>query len=431
MNTKQRLELRRSEVSQQLADLSGKDELTAEDREQMATLTAEVSDLETRWRAAEAADRAAPPGLTASNIVTGGLPVPNRDLLELRQRAKLGRYIEAALEQRAVTGAEAEYAQAMGAAEGRIPLEMLATQGPVETRQTQTSDITGTGPTDASGGVWRPVLDRVFNTPVVDMIGITKETVPASQPVWPVATAGASPVQIAEAADHTTVDDLSLTITALSPIRLTATMEYTGELATQFSAGGSGIEEVLRRDMAMAFSDEMERQILVGNGTAPNVSGLTHGLTLATNPTAATSYQEYSSLAASSVEGRWASSLSDVRILMPPAAYVYGASLYETTNTTDTALQMLMRQSGGIMVSAHLPRNADNPAARANTSDLLGIRNRPMTTWAVCPVWDSFSVIRDQYTKATSGITRLIGSMYWNFEVIRSEALVPLAVRLS
>lgn len=421
MNDTDRLELRRSETAARLSELAALDDLTAEQGEEMKRLTASVGDIETRWQAAAAAERlrtaTAPPhpgGLTPTEE-----KAPDRELVELRSRTSLAKFVQAAVAQRSVTGAEAEYAAAVipGAPDGNIPLRLL------ETRATDTSNVTGTGPDDASGSTWRPVLNRIFNVPITDHLGISKEMVPAGQPVWPVATAGSTPSQTAEGTEDATVDDLDLTILSLEPRRLTSWMSFSGE----FEQILPSIEEVLRRDLAAAFSDEMERQILVGDGSAPNVSGITHGLAAATNPTAASTYQEVSSLAYGAVDGRWAGMASDVKVVMPVAAYRYAGGLFETANTVDTALQMLMRNSGGVYASAHLP--AAGGGARSNTSDCFAVRNRPASTWAVCPVWDSFQVVRDMYTRATHGETRLIGTLYWNFDVLRSDALTALAIR--
>ena len=54
---------------------------------------------------------------------------------------------------------------------------------------------------------------------------------------------------------------------------------------------------------------------------------------------------------------------------MPIAAYTYGASLFQTTTTSESGLQMLMSQSAGIAASAHLPGTGS--AGRSNTSDCL------------------------------------------------------------
>ena len=434
MTGKQKIEMRRSEVSQRLAELAAADGLDETRSKELDALTAEFATLEKQWRAAELSEQAhqvvqgggpsGPVGQSTQPAAKGEIahPMPtghrDRELAELRSRVSLSKFVAAALDQRAVTGAEAEYAAAVipGAEAGMIPLELL------EERTVQTSNITGTGPADQSPGVWRPTLERVFQTPVTQMLGITQESVPMGQPVYPVVTDGGAPSMLAEAAEDTTPDDVTLTISSLEPRRLTAHMEFTGELQVQLPQ----IEEVMRRDMAASFRNEMERQVLVGDGTGVNVSGITHGIAAATNPSAATTYQEYSSLAAEAVDGIWANSVQDVRILMPIAAYTYGASLFQTTTTSESGLQMLMSQSAGIAASAHLPGTGS--AGRSNTSDCYAIRNNGRT-WAYMPVWSAFTTVRDPYSKATSGITRLISTAYWNFDVVRSQAIVALAVR--
>ena len=175
-----------------------------------------------------------------------------------------------------------------------IPLELL------EERTVQTSNITGTGPADQSPGVWRPTLERVFQTPVTQMLGITQESVPMGQPVYPVVTDGGAPSMLAEAAGtHPRRRDPDHQFTGAPPPdgphgvhRRTASPTAPNRRS---DAPGHGRRIPQRDGTASAGRD----------GTGVNVSGITHGIAAATNPSAATTYQEYSSLAANAVDGIW------------------------------------------------------------------------------------------------------------------------------
>ena len=119
MTRRQKLELRASEIRTRLAELGGLDALDEAQGKELDTLRNEYADVERRSQALAIADDA-----PAS-------PAGDRQAAELRGRCRVGSYMAAALEMRAVDGAEAEFNQEAGIGLDRFPLEMLA---PVEER---------------------------------------------------------------------------------------------------------------------------------------------------------------------------------------------------------------------------------------------------------------------------------------------------------
>ena len=430
----QALEIRRAEVAAELSGLVASDDLDAKGRERVKELTALSGELEERWLGAKAAEKAtaAPDGpVTAGRPVgrpvggpVGNLPSVDREMAELRSKVSLGRFIEASVEQRSLDGAEAEYASATvpDAPAGRIPLDLL------EERATETGDITAdanTAPDDTLPTNYRPALRRVFQTPVTTMLGIDRVNVSTGQSVQPVITAGASPTMLAEGADDTTEDDLEMTIIGLPPIRLSAWMSLSEELSLQLP----GVSEMMRRDLSASFNNEMERQILTGNGTAPNVRGLGQEVTRPAVPGASTTFQEAINLATSAWDGQYAATQRDIAVVGPMAAVRYLDGLYQTTTTEMSAFQILQGKLRGIMGSAHLPDAGGS--GRTTTSDLFAVRTAGGISWAYMPVWNTFSIQEDRATLATQGRRRYIATAYWNFRVSRSDCLVPLVCRTS
>ena len=162
-----KIELRRSEVRQRLAELSALegDDFTEEARAETDRLAAEYQDLERRHRAAViAGDVGAEEGTTTDGAAEG---TEDRGRLELRSRASLGRFLVAALRGRSPDGAEAEL-QAEAGVEG-IPLELWDV--PAETRAETRADA----PTSAPGTVGVN-LDRirpaVFAHAVLPRLGV-------------------------------------------------------------------------------------------------------------------------------------------------------------------------------------------------------------------------------------------------------------------
>ena len=114
-----------------MAELGLVDDLNDETRAELDTIENGTPDLERQLRAAQVAvddeDRA--------SIVETGTPTGDaeqRERIELRSRASVGRYLSAALKGRAPDGAEAELQQA--ASVDGIPIELW--ERPAEQRQT-------------------------------------------------------------------------------------------------------------------------------------------------------------------------------------------------------------------------------------------------------------------------------------------------------
>ena len=111
----------------------------------------------------------------------------DRERAELRGKARMGRYVQAAIEMRAVDGAEGELNAAVGIGANRFPLELLAPpERRTEDRETTGADI------QTMPRTW---LDRLFAETAAMRLGITMESVPAGSASFPVTTAGASAAQ--------------------------------------------------------------------------------------------------------------------------------------------------------------------------------------------------------------------------------------------
>ena len=118
MTNAQKIELRLSQVKQRLNEISGieGEAFTDEVRSESEALGREYGDLETRHRAAIIAD-----GTPETRVETGGSE--QRERVELRSRASLGRYLMGAARGK-IDGAERELAEAAGIPDGAIPMEL-------------------------------------------------------------------------------------------------------------------------------------------------------------------------------------------------------------------------------------------------------------------------------------------------------------------
>ena len=188
----QKLELRRSEVRQRLAELSGVDELDDAMRSETDKLTNEWRDLETRHRAALVAE-------------THQRETHQRDFdddpaaRELRSRSSIGEIFESALEHRATTGATAELQQHFEVGGNQVPLELLRNGGPPETRAVTPA------PSNTQANQ-QPIIGYVFPQSVSAFLGVDEQVVPTGEAVFPtltMKTAVRTPDEDASAAETT------------------------------------------------------------------------------------------------------------------------------------------------------------------------------------------------------------------------------------
>ena len=113
----------------------------------------------------------------------------------------------------------------------------------------------------------------------------------------------------------------------LTPSRIQASFYYSREDRARFS----GMGEALRMNLTDALADKVDQQILVGT------EGLFTGTKLANhNVSAATSYANYrSELAYGRVDGTFAGSVSDLKIVMGAASYGHAAGAFRSANAGD------------------------------------------------------------------------------------------------
>ena len=185
---------------------------------------------------------------------------------ELRASASVTDYLRETLTGQRVTGAAAELRQeTMKAADepGRMPWEALLPLAEPEQR----ADAHTPAPSNVTT-TQQSILGRVFARSATMFLGVDMPSVPVGDADYPVLTAGASPAMKAAGAAQD-AEAGTFTVSTIAPTRLTARYLLRVEDLARFA----GMEEALRRDLRDALSDAMDRQVLAGDGTAPNVAG--------------------------------------------------------------------------------------------------------------------------------------------------------------
>ncbi len=356
------------------------------------------------------------------------LSAEERERREIRSRAAVTRFVDAAVARQPLTGAEAEYAAAMGVA-GQMPVTMLfGPPPPPETRSPETR----ASATVAAAAVAEnpdPTAPQVFLSPLAAALGVMTPTVPAGKKSYPYISTGTSPAAVAKG---TPVGDSSPAIAAMtaSPGRIAARFQFQRE--DQAMLGD--LDSALTGNLQDALREEFEKQIIAGDNAGPNLNGLLHQRApAAIGDNALTTLATLVAGTSPFVDGRLAESFEQVSILTSPAVahYLKGQLV---PNTMDSSYDWLVRTFGGVRISGHVPTVAavNHGTAgnrRAGGGGLWGIRRR-VSGLAYAPIWMGVDLVRDEITGASSGTVHVTAYLLaGGVALVRPDVYEPFTVR--
>lgn len=399
------LTLREREIRRELNEIMQAEEPSAEQRDKQDALTKEYDQVSRDLDAAQIAERKA--NEDAEREAREHPDAKAQEFAELRAKVTVSEYVGAAMEQRHVEGANAEFNQELKMKGNKFPLELLA---PPETRATTDVD-TSVAP--------RPWLDRLFADTAAQRLGITMESVAPGVTSHPATLTGPSAAQRGRgeaAADSA----WTIGVTEIKPSRNTVRLTF----STEDEARVPGLEAALTRDLQMAIREGIDRAIFLGdegaNENAAHVTGLVGiaGLTEKTI-TQGNKIKPAETLAAFSslVDGIHASGFGDLRVVSGMAAW----RLWEDTIANAAAENQTL---AGYMRTAGLSWSGRGQIEDAATTNgkfaaLVGL-GKGIGGAAACPVWSAAELIRDIYTGAGKGEVTLNLSYLWNFKLIRA-----------
>ena len=406
----------RSEYNALVATINGlpdTEQPTTEQQGKLTELRSTAAGLETRVAAAQETETRALQD-APEHAVDGA----ERERRELRSRSRLGRWFEAAISGRNLSGAEAEVATAYGC-DGAIPLEMFqrAASGQTETRAV----------TPAPGTVdenLAPIVPALFDRSAASWLGVEMPVVPTGDAGYPVLSTSVTGGVVAKSAAAAETEG-AFTVTMAQPRRVTGSFRFLREDAARLN----GMEAALRANIESVLSDEIDKLVINGSGTGDGaINGL---LAILDNPTAPVADQEtfarYVAAAASHVDGLFAVDLSGIRQLVGVATYGHMASAFRSNNDSMTAEGFLMDRTGGVRTSRRIA------AARSNIQQaIVRLSNPAGDRVAVSPIWNGIELIRDNITSAGKGEIVVTGLLLMGDVVIlRPGVFVQDAYRLA
>ena len=247
-------------------------------------------------------------------------------------------YLLARAQGRLVAGAEAEL-QAAAGVQG-IPIELWDVPDSRETRAT--ADAPGT-----VGVNLAPIYPALFARSIAPMLGIemprvasgtyATATISTSQDAAALAKSGAA-VGVAGA----------MTVGTATPKRISARLELT--LEDIAAVGQANFESILRENLSLALSDELDNQAINGDGSAPNLTGIFERLTNPDAPAAGVAtFDSFVAAFAGGIDGLWAATIKDVAIVAGVETYGLSARTFRDASGADLGDKGVRRLRDGAL----------------------------------------------------------------------------------
>lgn len=428
---------RQSRERQRMAELGLADSLTDETRAELDNIEAGTPDLERQLRAAAAGvELEEAEQRTEARELEPDAEM--RERIELRGKASLAGFLLAASRGRLPAGAEAELQAAAwpdgvpgGASPGAIPIEIFDIPKP-EARERR--DVT---PTPGTVGVnLDPIRPAVFANAILPRLGVEMPRV-ASGTYASATITGSQSAEAKEKSAAIAATAGALTVTTATPKRVSARLELT--LEDIAAVGQANFEPILRENLSLALSDELDDQGLTGDGTAPNLAGIFSRLTDPDAPAAGVAtFDSFVSAFAGGIDGLWANTVKDVAIVAGVDTYSLSARTFRdrVIDTGSRGGVSLGDTSFADYAAAHFGgwwTNKRMPAKKSHVQQAVLYRkgrSGGMRT-AVCPHWNVID-IDDIYSGSAKGeryftMHVLLGDVI----LVQPDAYAQVAFRVS
>ena len=420
MTDSQKIELRRSKVRERLGEiqkLAGDaydDTVKAEER----SLQDEYTDSEQRHRSALIAEDVA---LDNAKGEAGDLDAEQRERIELRSKARLGTFIRAALTGKMVTGPEAEL-QAAAAVDG-IPLELW------EVPEQRAAEHRAVTPAPGTVGInLDPIRPAVFAPSIASKLQIDMPRVPSGTYATGTISSTAGSVLTADGVAKSAEVPQSagaITVGTASPKRVGAALGLT--LEDIAAIGQANFEAVLRENVSLVLSDELDDQLTNGTGANDDLVGIFERLTNPDAPAAnVETWTRFLAIQASGIDGLWATELSHIAIVCNPETYRLASVTFQGTDAEQSAAMYMKAAGADFWTNRRMPAKAAHIA-----QGILCRKGRPGMRTAVSPTWGSIS-IDDIYSGARKGeryftVSAIVGDVI----LVQPAAYAQVAFRVS
>ena len=348
--------------------------------------------------------------LVAEDVQTETKADPDR--ADLEKRASVANIVSGILSGHGTDGPEAELQAEMGLNADQVPLTLLEQRAEVETR------TAGQSPAPADvGASQQPIIPAVWPQAAASFLGVEQPSVAAGDATFTVLSTSTSAGEPDGGADQAH-SAAAFTATVVEPKRIQGSFFIRREDRARLA----GMEAALRRNLSEALMDKFDSAVL-----AEFLRGGVLGNAPTGDASALADFAKYRSLVygEEAIDGTYASMASAIRVLLGVETYAHAATIYRSNTADDSALDSIMRVSGGVRVSAHIP-DVSGDAQYAIVTKGTGRRN------AVAPVWSAAQIIVDEVTQARAGEIVFTAVMLWGgLHVLRSAGFVKRSLKVS
>lgn len=407
MLTSKKIELRRSEIRQSLAELAANDNPSEEETRKMGELDTEYRSAEVRYRAAIISEdeerREAGEELETRS---------DKEWSDLMGNFEMRQVALALDEGAALSGQTQEIVTELRNSGGYrgvpVPWEAL------EIRAGETTSATTPNPIRTA-----PIIERLFAGSVAAQMGGSMVNVGVGDMEYPVAT---SKVTAGWAATETGDVPGSTAYTTIDrPLKpdhnLGVQMRITRKALKQ---SGSALEQAVRRDMNGAVEEALDKAVFQGSGAAGEPTGLFTGAAawgiIEVDVDAAASWGVFRNEVTEFMIQNAASGPSAVRLLMRPEIW-NGMDGDLVSGTAISEWDRMREKIGSVVMSSNaLGSPTGDPAASTCvlTTNSTGVA--PFYVGA----WGAIDLIRDPYSDAQSGGLRITALTTMDVTVSRS-----------
>ena len=256
-----------------------------------------------------------------------------------------------------------------------------------------------------TGAQQADIAQPVFSDGDAEFLGARETMLQSGDAVFPVLSTRPTirgPFKASENAADTTG---TFSADVLEPNRISAAFSYRRTDAVRFA----GMDQSLRMALSSGLREGLDKELV--DQIVSDVSQ--------TAASAADTFASYRSrYVYALIDGRYANTEADIRLLMGSATLADAAVLYRGNNADDSAVDSLRRITGGLRVSPNIA------AVSSHKQDVL-VR-RGMRDDVHIGMWPGVEILDDQITKAATGEVVLTAVLLAAWKVTRAAGFARI-----
>ena len=316
-----------------------------------------------------------------------------------------------------LSGLEAEVNDELGLAGNEISTKVFEVG-------VRTKDVTA-----APGAVpvnLMPIFPHIFSASIAETLGIKIVDVPPGTSSWAAIETALSAAPRVAGADQVATA-ATFRVNSLTPKSISARLEY---LIETIFAAGDNLEAALRQHISLALSTELDNQVINGNGTAPNLSGLFKALTNPTADATTLTFGHGLEKLSSLIDGLFGSQTSEISQIVGLDTYKLAAKSVSTPASGGagelTLADYLMLHSGGFRTNSRMPITVSTKQqAIAHRNGIPGIATAVIPSWGKIQIDDPYS----NSAKAQNNVT--IHAIVGDLAVLQPGAYAQVEYKVS